>query len=121
MKKWLLAFAPILVACGPGVHLEKIDTATAPELATSIKVLSEKAASVNGQNLGEIQATSCKNKAWNASPSNENAILQMKSIARKKGGNAISNVYCEPPLGTTLSPNCWSSIRCTSTVLLVTG
>lgn len=121
MKWWVVMLVPVITACGPAVHLEKVDAATSADLNSSVKVLQSSSIPAGAKSLGEVQATSCKHMAWEPSPTNENAITQMKSVARKKGGNAITNVYCEPPLGTTLTPNCWSSIRCTATALLVSG
>lgn len=118
MKWWVLVLTTILAGCGPGVSVTKVDSATATQLATSVKII-EGVPPAQSQSLGEVEATSCKNKAWDPSPTKENAILQMKSITRQKGGNAIGNLYCEPPLGTSLGNNCWSSIRCTATAFAV--
>lgn len=121
MKWMMVMLVPVIAACGHAVHQENVDATSSVDLKSSVKVVQSSAIPPGAKNLGEIQATSCKHLAWEPAPSNENAILQMKSVAKKKGGNAISNVYCEPPLGTTLTPNCWSSIRCTATALLVAG
>lgn len=118
MRWWWLICVPALVGCGPGVTVTNVDSSTAAQLNSAVRVI-DGVPPAGARSLGEIEATSCKNKAWDASPSTENAIVQMKSVARQKGGNAIGNIYCEPPLGTSLGNNCWSSIKCTATAFTV--
>lgn len=122
MRAFAIVGAILLASCvGPRVPVTNVDDAMAAQLNTSVKVVDGAALPANARLLGPVQATSCKNKAWQPAPTNENAITQMKLLAQQMGGNAIGSVYCEPPLGTDLKTNCWSSIRCTGTALSVAG
>ena len=67
----------VLAGCGPGVTVTKVDQTTATQLQSSVRVI-EGAVPPGTRDLGPVDATSCKNKAWDASPSVENATLQMK-------------------------------------------
>lgn len=118
MKWWLLIAVLAIAGCGPTMTVTEVDAPAAAQLNASVKVL-QGAPPDGARSLGGIEATSCKNKAWDAAATNENAILQMKSVAREKGGNAIGDVYCEPPHGTNLGRNCWSSVRCTATAFSI--
>ena len=119
MRWWLLMLMPAVAGCGPGIAVTKVDVPMAAQLDSTVRVIETSGMPLGARSLGGVEATSCKNKAWDASPTKENAILQMKSVAQKKGGNAIGNVYCEPPQGTNLGTNCWLSIRCTATAFVV--
>lgn len=122
MRVVLLMSLLLLAGCvGPRVPVTNVDAATSSQLNNSVKVVEGPALPSNAKTLGPVQATSCKNKAWQPSPSNENAITQLKLLAQQLGGNAIGSVYCEPPVGTDLKTNCWSSIRCTAMALSVAG
>lgn len=118
MKWWMVLMLPVLAGCGPGMTVTKVDSATAVQLDNSVKVI-DGAPPAGARLIGNVEATSCKNKAWDATPTRENAIVQMKAVTQQRGGNAIANVYCEPPMGTSLGTNCWSSIRCTATAYAV--
>lgn len=115
-----VVFTCFLVGCGPGVRVVDVDTSSAAQLNTSVKVI-EGTVPAGARLIGAVEATSCRNKAWDASPTNDNAILQLKSVTKERGGNAVGNVYCEPPLGTSIGTNCWSSIRCTGVAYSISG
>lgn len=117
MQKMVLFGVLLLAGCGPGVTVTDVDATTTAQLQ-SVRVI-QGDVPASARPLGPVDATSCKNKAWDPPPTDTNAILQMKVVAQRKGGNAIGNVYCEPPLGTSLGNNCWSSIRCTATAFSV--
>lgn len=110
-----------LTSCGPGMRVAKVDAPTAAELDTTIRVFPGADVPANAKLVGPVEGTSCKLKAWDPTPSNEKAIQQVKFMARERGGNAIAAVNCEPPLGTNLGKNCWSSIRCTALAYSVQG
>lgn len=120
MIRWLplAIILPALAACGPGVRVADVNTPAAHQTTTAVTVVNGPAPA-GARLVGAVEATSCKNKAWDATPTNENAITQLKAFVKERGGNTLANVFCEPPQGTTLSPNCWSSIRCTGTAYSV--
>lgn len=109
-----------LAGCGPGVRVTDVDAPAAQRLNSEIKVI-EGPVPAGASVVGPVEATSCKNKAWDPAPTNANAIVQLKAYARERGANAVKNVFCEPPQGTSLGTNCWSSIRCTATAYSVPG
>ena len=119
-QTFAIAVILLLAGCGPGVRVTKIDSPTAAQLNSTMRVI-EGPAPQRAQLIGPVDATSCMNKAWDPSPTNANAILQLKSVARERGANAIGNVYCEPPQGTSLGTNCWSSINCTAQAYSLPG
>lgn len=59
--------------------------------------------------IAEVNGYSCKNKAWDASPSQEEALRQLKIKALKLKADGILGVafYKE---GLSVEKNCWSSI-----------
>lgn len=118
MRWVIVALLPVLAGCGPGMPVTKVDSGTAAQLNTSVKMLNGEPPE-GARLIGNVEATSCKNKAWDPAPTTENAIVQMKALAQKRGGNALGNLYCEPPMGTNLGTNCWSSVRCTATAYLI--
>lgn len=120
MRRTAVLALALLTGCGPGMRVEKVDAPAAAQLNNTVAVI-DGPAPAGARLIGPVEATSCKNKAWDPSPTSANAILQMKSFARERGGNAIAGVFCEPPKGTNLGTNCWSSIRCTATAYSVQG
>jgi Flp pilus assembly protein CpaB len=111
----LLIIAVLLSACGPGIPITKVSEPAARQLNQSVRVVEAKDIPAGARSLGQIEATSCKHMAWDATPTNENAIIQMKALAKQRGATVLANVYCEPPVGVSYGPDCWSHIRCTST------
>lgn len=120
MKRHLVPVALLLVGCGPQILVTDVSAPEASRLNSEVMVI-EKTPPANARSVGSLEATSCRNKTWDPPATEENAILQLKAVARRMGGNAIANVYCEPPLGMNVGKNCWSSIRCTATAYVVSG
>ncbi|MCB0219655.1 MAG: hypothetical protein KDH09_08180, partial [Chrysiogenetes bacterium] len=65
------------------------------------------------ERVAKIEAVSCKNKIWDAAPSRENGIEQLKFKAAREGATAIGNVSCSPD-ASSLGKNCWSAIICSA-------
>ena len=61
-----------------------------------------------------VEGISCKNKVWDHAATKTNAINQSKYWAYEMGADALLNIQCEQPRGTTTSYNCWESITCTA-------
>ena len=70
--------------------------------------------------LSEIEGYSCKNKAWDASPSREEALRQLKIKALKLKADGILGVafYEE---GLSIDKNCWSSITAEGRAIVFTA
>lgn len=119
-RRCWLAVAVLLVGCGPQVLVTDVSAPEAVKLNSSVIVI-DGTPPANARSVGSLEATSCRNKTWDPPATEENAILQLKAVATRMGGNAIANVYCEPPLGMNVGKNCWSSIRCTATAYKMPG
>ena len=63
--------------------------------------------------LNYVEGISCKNKVWDPAATKIAAINQAKHWAYEMGADAMINVQCEHPRGTT-TYNCWESITCTA-------
>ena len=61
-----------------------------------------------------VEGISCKNKGWDPAATKTDALFQAKHWAREAGADAITNIQCDSPRGTTLTYNCWESITCTA-------
>jgi len=68
--------------------------------------------------LGPVEGVSCK-RSRKELASWEDAIRRTKYRAMQKGGNAITNLYCEEPKGKSLSTLCYESVRCTANAVQV--
>lgn len=119
--KYLIVIAASfgMTACvGPNPELGVIDARALPAetqlAAANLPVL--ETAPEQAVSLGEIDATSCKNKIWSPDPSEEDALRQLKIKASDLGADALTNVQYDPS-GTSLLRNCWSSIRATATAV----
>lgn len=116
----LFPLTALLCGCvGPLVPVTRVEADTASELTQTIPTFEASATPPRAAVLGPITATSCKNKMWDKDASNEDATNQLRLLARQRGGNAVGNLVCEAPQGTSLATNCWQSITCTGTALKV--
>jgi uncharacterized protein YbjQ (UPF0145 family) len=61
-----------------------------------------------------VEGISCKNKTWDPPATKTDALFQTKHWAREAGADAITNIQCDSPRGTTVTYNCWESITCTA-------
>ena len=66
--------------------------------------------------LGAVEGVSCK-RSKKEMASWEDAIRRTKYRAMQKGGNAITNLYCEEPKGSSLTTLCLASVRCTASAV----
>lgn len=64
--------------------------------------------------LAIAEGLSCKNKTWDPAATKTDAIRQVKYWAYETGADAIMNVDCDSPRGTSTSYNCWDSVSCTA-------
>ncbi len=66
-----------------------------------------------------VEGISCKNKTWDPAATKIDAINQAKYWAYEMGADALLNIQCDHPRGTTTSYNCWESITCTAQAIKV--
>jgi len=96
-------------ACGAN-SLTGAASSADPISASSASVEILAAAPASGSRLGEVIGISCRNKAWDPEPTQENALAILKSRAATLGGNALVDVRYEKGIFNPLE-NCWHSIK----------
>jgi hypothetical protein len=104
---------------GPFVSEVHVDKASAQTLEDEVRMY--KPADLTGvdyTSLGDVAAVSCKNKLWDPSPTEADAISQMRFKAFTRHANGLMLWGCET-YGTELSKNCWSSVTCRATMIEV--
>jgi len=105
---------------GPFVSVAHVDEASASALANTIKIYSP--ADLTGADylsVGVIDATSCRNKAWDPPATEADAVSQLRFKAFSLNANGLILWGCES-YGVELSKNCWSSVTCRATAIRVT-
>jgi uncharacterized protein YbjQ (UPF0145 family) len=116
----LLAFVVVMYGCGPQVAVLKVDPSTALEARNSVKIYTTRQlVGKNYEDLGPIEATSCKSLMWEPVPTREDAVNQLRVRAINLGGNGLLNLMCDAREGTSVSKNCWSSITCAASAISV--
>jgi hypothetical protein len=118
----VVALSFLVAGCfGPSFDYIRVDPVTVDDLRDQVPVYTEN--DIQGSEYALIQplsATSCKNKLWDPSPTQEDATDQLRVKAAHLGGNGLLNVTCEAPGGTSLITNCWSSLTCHAAAIKVT-
>jgi uncharacterized protein YbjQ (UPF0145 family) len=119
MRRLFLHIAVITIfgCVGPLVPVKKID-----ELPVSIRrevlaMLIYNESQLIGRQyrvINIVEGISCKNKTWDPAATKTDAINQAKYWAHEMGADALMNIQCEFPRGTTITYNCWESITCTA-------
>ena len=69
--------------------------------------------------MNVVEGISCKNKTWDPAATKTDAINQAKYWAREMGADALINIQCDQPRGTTTTYNCWESITCTAQAIKI--
>jgi len=110
----MVVFVFVAGGCvGPLVPVVKLDKETAMRLRKEIPIFDiAELQNKEYSRLGQIEATSCMNKIWDAPSSREDAIDQLRYKVAALGGNGITNLLCERQEGTNVAKNCWNSITC---------
>jgi hypothetical protein len=103
----------LLSGCfGPRVSVLRLREDDAQRLAQEVPILDADAPVSAMDHLDEVSAVSCRNKIWDKTASEEDALNQLRYRATLMGGNALAPVLCERPEGTNLLRNCWTSVTC---------
>jgi hypothetical protein len=98
---------------GPLVPVIELDNETSLRLRKEILVFeNSEIQDKEYQRVGQIDATSCMNKLWDAPSSKEDAIDQLRYKVSALGGNGLTSLICEKREGTDLAKNCWNSVTC---------
>jgi len=69
--------------------------------------------------INMVEGISCKNKTWDPPATKIDAVNQTKYWAYEMGADALLNIQCEFPRGTTTTYNCWESITCTAQAIKI--
>lgn len=111
-----------LLGCGPFVEVVKVDEKSAGTIRLQVQAYrSEQLNPSDYRVLEPVSATSCKNQLWDPPASQENALGQLRVKAQGLGGNGILNPVCGGLQPTSLTTNCWQSVTCAATAILVLG
>lgn len=117
---FLPIFLPVIYGCGPQVAVLKVDPRTAMEARNAVKIYTTRQlVDKKYEDLGPIEATSCKSLMWEPVPTREDAVNQLRVRTINLGGNGLLNLMCDTREGTSVSKNCWSSITCAASAISV--
>jgi len=114
MKKLVfLLTLSMLFGCGPYVPVFKLDELSRKRIDAEITIyaiddLIDKEYSI----ISPIESISCMNRISDPPASMENAILQLRYNTSVLGGNAVTDLRCDKPVGISIEKNCWSSVTC---------
>jgi hypothetical protein len=104
----------VLAGCvGPFFAHRHTDPFTVGDLRRQVPVYSE--SDVQGHRyvvLQPLSATACTHKLGDPTPTQEEAIDQLRVKAAGLGGNGVLHVVCEAPSGLNASTDCWASRTC---------
>jgi len=107
----------ILQSCGPMVPVMKMEDVPVEKRRAVNEVAIYDQAQLVGRKyriLNIVEGISCKNKMWDHAATKSDAIFQARYWAHEMGADAITNIQCDTPRGTTTTYNCWESITCTA-------
>ncbi len=112
-----LIIGALVAGCGAFVEVVKLDDATRAKARLDVKQYLDPPPIYKV--VAQLEATSCRNKAWDPPASNEDAIDQLRFKASRLGANGITQVFCDSAGVFDLGKNCWSSIKCRGTAIAV--
>jgi hypothetical protein len=112
----------ILSACAARMPLIDLNQTPSEQMkkATNIKIY--KADEIHPDNFdfkAMVEGHSCKHLTTDPPPSRAEAIMRMKVDAVKNGSSAILDYTCEAFGTDTWGTNCWASITCRGTGVLL--
>ncbi len=115
-KKFLYIYVCLaLTSCAPFVPVTNLKEVPSEKLAQANKVriymLDSNKEIPEGEELGQIEAYSCKNMAFDPPPSKGNALMQLRLKALDLGANAITDVTFDHQGTDAWGTNCWESIE----------
>jgi hypothetical protein len=111
------SLALFLAGCGPFVEVVKLDETTRVKARSDVKQYIE--APPTYKVIQNLEATSCRQKAWDPPATNQDAIDQLRFKVSRAGANGIANVFCDSEGVFDLGKNCWSSVKCRGTAIEV--
>lgn len=114
----------ILTACGPRPWAQGINMSHVPpdetQAALAVRVFDQTLPPPTPSKIiGEVRATSCKNKLWDAPATRGDALAQLRLKALRMGGNAVVAVTYDERGKDALGTNCWESVTATGTAVVL--
>ena len=106
----MLLGGALAAGCGPFVDVVRLDDATRTRVRLDVKQYIELPPTYKV--IQQLEATSCRKKAWDPPATNQDAIDQLRFKASRLGANAIVDVFCDSEGVFDLGKNCWSSVKC---------
>lgn len=113
----VLLVGALATGCGPFVEVVRLDEATRTKVRSDVKQYLELPPTY--KMIQQLEATSCRAKAWDPPATNQDAIDQLRFKASRLGANGIAQVFCDSEGVFDLGKNCWSSIKCRGTAIEV--
>lgn len=118
MKTYIMILLPFMTGCvGPLVPVVKISNIPVDlkREVLAMPIYNESQLFQTSYSvINFVEGISCKNKTWDPAATKTDAINQTKYWAYELGADALINVHCDHPRGTTTTYNCWESITCTA-------
>ena len=117
--RWLMGltlFGGLMLAgCGPFVEVVKLDDVTRSRVRSAVTQYTELPATYT--RMEQVEAVSCRQKAWDPPATNQDAIDQLRFKAARLGANGLGDVFCDSEGVFDLGKNCWSSVKCRGTAI----
>lgn len=111
----------VLCSCGPFVPVTNLKDVPQEQLnqASKVKVymLDGNNEAPSGEVIGQVEAYSCKNMAFDPPPSKGNALMQLRLKALQMGANAVTDVTFDQSGTDAWGTNCWQSIQASGMAL----
>lgn len=119
LKSGAAAAAVLLAACSAPtpksvVFLDDLPKAELRRIDAMPVLDDDRLAGTGHDELGQVEAVSCKRSYWGSPATWEDAIRRVKYRALRLGGNAIAKLDCGNPQKKLFAEFCFESIRCTA-------
>lgn len=125
MRTGLICVALLIIsACGPMPQIQNINmaevSADESQSALAVRVFDQTLSPPKfDKALGEIEATSCKNKLWDKPSTRGDALAQLRLKALRLGANAIVSVTYDTHGRDALGTNCWNSTTASGIAVII--
>jgi uncharacterized protein YbjQ (UPF0145 family) len=124
MRRGVVILMLAITACGPMPGIQNIKMADVPtdeaQRALSIRVYDQTLPPpAIKQAIGEVSATSCKNKLWDKPSTKGDALAQLRLKALRMGANAVISVTYDEHGQDALGTNCWNSVTASGVAAII--
>ena len=120
MKKILagVLVATLIAGCigpNPNLRIADVGSMPAPIVRQAWAIKLSDTVPPGSAVLGQVEGTSCKNKAWDPPASEAKALEQLQLKAVDLGAEGLASVTYTKG-GFSMATNCWESVRATATL-----